>query len=87
MSERRRYEFAPSDVEAERIDHWHKKHREVCGYEKLWREKGIRAAAGGGIDYTFSPCGLGTGITVECSCKVTTELVPNPYDATDIDSW
>lgn len=70
-------EFKLVGKEYETFSNWDKKHKKVCN---LLKDKDHQPAIGGRLTFSFTPTGLGNGVSVKCKCGV-------KMDCTDIDSW
>ncbi len=63
--------------ELEMFNDWDRKHKKVC---KLVSDPNFTPAIGGRLTFSFTPTGLGSGVSVKCVCGA-------EKDCTDIDSW
>ena len=68
--------FELLDKELEMFEDWNRKHRKVC---KIVNEN-PQVAIGGRLTFSFTPTGLGPGVSVKCICGA-------EKDCTDVDSW
>jgi len=63
--------------ELEMFNDWDRKHKKVC---KLFNDLNCNSTIGGRLTFSFTPTGLGPGISVKCACGA-------EKDCTDIDNW
>ena len=68
--------FIMSVKEALAANKWRKKHDELCE----WRHPEFPGQPFPHYTYSFSPTGIGEGVTISCHCGV-------KEDVTDYDSW
>ena len=65
-------------VEYSTFKKWDNEHKKVCKlYNKPFNEQ---PAIGGRLTFSFTPTGLGSGVTVKCACG-------EEKDCTNIDNW
>ena len=63
--------------ELEMFNDWDRKHKKVC---ELLNDPDFSPAIGGRLTFSFTPTGLGSGVSAKCACGA-------EKDCTDIDSW
>lgn len=68
--------FELKGKELESFQDWNTKHRKVCELLKSPDQPAI----GGRLTFSFTPTGLGSGISIKCACG---EI----HNCTDYDSW